>query len=118
MYAGRIVERGPADEVLVTPAHPYTRALLVSLPQPGVQRGRLDPIPGRAVLAGEAMRGCPFAPRCRHVVAACRDDEPALGRVDTGRVAACSQLATLPARPAIAAAPRTATAPTPARDAR
>jgi oligopeptide/dipeptide ABC transporter ATP-binding protein len=94
MYAGRIVERGPAAEVLTAPVHPYTKALLVSLPQPGVERGRLDPIPGRAVLAGEALAGGPFAPRCRHTVAACTDDEPPLVSLDgrPGRLAACSQL--------------------------
>jgi oligopeptide/dipeptide ABC transporter ATP-binding protein len=97
MYAGRIVERGPAAEVLSAPAHPYTKALLVSLPKPGIERGRLDPIPGRAVLAGEPLEGCPFAPRCRHAVSACLTAEPVLEEV-TGRperVAACSRLAEL-----------------------
>src|SRR5207253_2158790 len=52
MYAGRIVESGDAAAVLDEPAHPYTAALLAALPAPGVPRGGLRPIPGRAVMAG------------------------------------------------------------------
>jgi oligopeptide/dipeptide ABC transporter ATP-binding protein len=93
MYAGRIVERGPTAQVLERPAHPYTRALLSSLPQPGVARGGLNAIPGRAVLAGEPLQGCPFSPRCPNTVDACTTDEPVLvpvGGNGSDRVAACS----------------------------
>jgi oligopeptide/dipeptide ABC transporter ATP-binding protein len=101
MYAGRIVEQGLADDVLTRPAHPYTAALLSSLPTPGIARGALVPIPGRAVLAGEPLAGCPFAARCTHVVAACRTAEPPLHPVGEGRLAACSNpaVAMLAARP-------------------
>jgi oligopeptide/dipeptide ABC transporter ATP-binding protein len=93
MYAGRIVERGPAHEVLDHPVHPYTRALLASLPGPRVERGRLQAIPGRAVLAGEALAGCPFAARCRHATEVCDAVEPHLVAVGgLGREAACSRL--------------------------
>jgi len=89
MYAGRIVEHGSAADVLDAPAHPYTAALLASVPAPGIERGALAPIPGRAVLAGEPIVGCPFAPRCARRSAVCHDIEPDLAEVGTGRVAAC-----------------------------
>ncbi|WP_448061085.1 ABC transporter ATP-binding protein [Cellulomonas hominis] len=89
MYAGRIVETGAAGDVLGNPAHPYTAALLAALPTPGVPRGGLRPIPGRSVLAGELVSGCPFAPRCAYATAESRAAEPELTLVAPGRHAAC-----------------------------
>jgi peptide/nickel transport system ATP-binding protein len=63
MYAGRIVEEGPAAALLARPRHPYTRGLLGSVPDPGQPR-RLESIPGVAVGVGERPEGCAFAPRC------------------------------------------------------
>ena len=63
MYAGRIVEEGPAGALLARPHHPYTRGLLGSVPDPGQPR-RLESIPGVAVGVGERPDGCAFAPRC------------------------------------------------------
>jgi oligopeptide/dipeptide ABC transporter ATP-binding protein len=90
MYAGRIVETGPAAQVLDRPAHPYTAALLRSLPRPGIRRGELRPITGRALLAGERLEGCPFATRCERAVSACTAAEPVLVPVATSWHAACS----------------------------
>jgi oligopeptide/dipeptide ABC transporter ATP-binding protein len=90
MYAGRVVEHGPAMQVLDRPAHPYTRALLASLPQPGVRRGELRAIPGRAVLAGEPISGCPYSPRCADAISDCTLIEPELVTVGIRRSAACS----------------------------
>lgn len=75
MYLGTVVERGPAAEVLRTPAHPYTRALLEALP-------RIDAEPGAAMrtLPGDLTRpaqGCVFAPRCPQVGDDCRSATPA-----------------------------------------
>jgi len=61
-YAGRIVESGPAGEVLQHPAMPYTRALLNALPQPG--KKKLESITGQPPDLAHLPIGCPFAPRC------------------------------------------------------
>jgi peptide/nickel transport system ATP-binding protein len=63
MYAGRVIEEGPAAALLARPRHPYTRGLLGSVPDPGQPR-RLESIPGVAVGVGERPEGCAFAPRC------------------------------------------------------
>jgi peptide/nickel transport system permease protein len=65
MYAGRVVEDGPVGQILEAPLHPYTRALLASMPRLGAERSRpLAVIPGRVANAREKLTGCPFAPRC------------------------------------------------------
>jgi len=77
MYLGEIVETGPANRVLAEPAHPYTRALLESVPLPDPGRAR-----HRLVLAGEVPSpakppaGCPFHPRCPSVMEVCRGTAP------------------------------------------
>jgi oligopeptide/dipeptide ABC transporter ATP-binding protein len=79
MYAGRIVESGPAAEVIGNPAHPYTRALLASLPSlTGELPERLVSIPGSPPHGGTAAPGCAFAPRCPLARAVCRQADPAL----------------------------------------
>ncbi len=64
MYAGQIVETGPARDVLRAPQHPYTRALLNSVPELGRRRERLVTIPGQVPSPGQWPAGCRFAPRC------------------------------------------------------
>jgi oligopeptide/dipeptide ABC transporter ATP-binding protein len=79
MYAGRIVESGPAAEVISNPAHPYTRALLASLPSlTGELPERLASIPGSPPHGGTAAAGCAFAPRCPLARAVCRHADPSL----------------------------------------
>lgn len=89
MYAGRLVETGPASEVLRAPHHPYTKGLMDSLPRPGVERGQLPVIPGRPPMTGEQIEGCPFAPRCALVQDQCRAERPPLLQVGPNRSAAC-----------------------------
>ena len=77
MYAGRIVEQGPADVVLRSPRHPYTRGLLAAIPD-HVQPRLLQPMPGIAVGVGNRPAGCAFAPRCPQRTDRCTADMPAL----------------------------------------
>ena len=87
MYLGRIVETGPAGQVMDAPRHPYTKALLSAIPRAGVSRA------GRTVLKGEVPDpanpppGCAFHTRCPVVQDGCRATRPALRGVGTGEVA-------------------------------
>ena len=71
MYAGRLVEIGSVMSVLGSPSHPYTAALLASIPRIGARRPRLEAIAGLPPDLNEPIRGCAFAPRCRLRVDAC-----------------------------------------------
>ena len=87
MYAGQLVEHGPADAIVSEPAHPYTRALLGAVPDPGAFGQPLTTIPGRPPVLFEKPRACRFADRCALVADVCRTTEPELitaGR-STGR---------------------------------
>jgi peptide/nickel transport system permease protein len=89
MYAGRIVETGPTDEVLATPAHPYTRKLIDCVPVMGEPERRLDAIPGLPPAVNRLPDGCAFADRCPWVEDACRHGEIGLEPVGSGRAARC-----------------------------
>ncbi len=87
MYAGAIVEMGPASQVLTAPRHPYTEALLRSIPRLGMGRDRsLRVIRGMVPPPTERGSGCRFAPRCDHAYAACTEAPPMFG---TRHRAAC-----------------------------
>jgi oligopeptide transport system ATP-binding protein len=96
MYLGKIVELGPAADVIERPRHPYTRALVSAIPtpDPDVERARQ-----RIVLAGDPPSpihppsGCPFHPRCPYAIEKCRTIVPPLIPDTPGRVAACIRLA-------------------------
>ncbi|MFF1408517.1 ABC transporter ATP-binding protein [Streptomyces sp. NPDC058289] len=91
MYAGRIVETGPAAELFARPRHPYTAALLNSTPRLDAPRGRLAAIEGRPPSLREELSGCPFAARCVLATDVCTREAPALLPVagDPGRLASC-----------------------------
>jgi oligopeptide transport system ATP-binding protein len=91
MYAGRIVESGPAQIVYRTPGHPYTMALLGSVPRLDRPRqARLDPIAGQPPDLTRLDGGCAFRSRCRFAVEACARRRPALAPTRaTGHSAAC-----------------------------
>jgi peptide/nickel transport system ATP-binding protein len=77
MYAGRIVEVGPTSEVLARPRHPYTRALLTSMPRITGDIAEAKPLPGRPPdLTSIPKRGCVFRPRCALAAPGCAADEP------------------------------------------
>ncbi|MCI0571501.1 MAG: ABC transporter ATP-binding protein [Myxococcaceae bacterium] len=77
MYAGQLVERGPAARVLTRPRHPYTAGLLASLPLPGERRERLVEIPGMVPDMRAPPSGCRFNPRCPRADERCRAEAPA-----------------------------------------
>jgi oligopeptide/dipeptide ABC transporter ATP-binding protein len=76
MYAGRIVEAGPVRRLFTAPAHPYTRALLDSIPRFGARRDTLTAIAGQPPDLARLPPGCAFAARCPKVMDRCRVDAP------------------------------------------
>ena len=92
MYLGRLVELGPATDVVEKPLHPYTRALVsaVPVPDPQVERRRQ-----RIILQGDPPSpmnppaGCTFHPRCPYAIAACKAQRPELEQKEPNRFAAC-----------------------------
>jgi len=83
MYAGRIVESGPAAAIYAQPRHPYTMALLRSVPRlDQLRRARLDPVDGQPPDLTRLDGGCAFRPRCRFAIAACAVAQPLLTAAD------------------------------------
>ena len=89
LYAGHIAEEGRADRVLEAPSHPYTQALLQSIPRPETAGRQLASIPGLVPDGRTPIAGCAFAPRCTHARDACRASQPAALPVRAGHAAAC-----------------------------
>jgi peptide/nickel transport system ATP-binding protein len=91
LYAGRLVEEGPAEEVFNDPRHPYTVGLLRCLPRGGAGKSerRLDTISGLLPELGAELPGCVFADRCTLAREVCREEEPPLHPVSAGRVSRC-----------------------------
>jgi oligopeptide/dipeptide ABC transporter ATP-binding protein len=78
MYAGQVVESATTREIFRAPRHPYTRALLDSMPRLGQRRQRLAQVPGQPPHLAALPIGCRFAPRCPRAQERCRIEEPAL----------------------------------------
>jgi len=89
LYAGEVCEIGPSAQVISQPAHPYTRALLESVPRVEVRIDRLEAIPGELPDPRESRIGCPFAARCPHVMDVCRVTDPFPVEIASGQWAAC-----------------------------
>ena len=99
MYAGSIVESGPADEIFGHPMHPYTRGLLKAAPSMHTDRNRpLATIEGSVPAIQALPPGCSFEPRCPHRVASCARDLPPLLEFTPGHAVRCP--VTIAARPA------------------
>jgi peptide/nickel transport system ATP-binding protein len=97
MYGGKLVERGPAEDITQVPAHPYTQLLIASAPDPDNLGSELKSVnvgtgAGRAGNIGPAATGCPFSNRCPLVVDKCKRDNPALQLLTPNRAAACWRL--------------------------
>ncbi len=89
MYAGQIVELSPAKELLRRPLHPYTKALINSVPKLAGGASRLTAIPGNVPRIGNFPPGCRFAPRCPIAKSKCSEKNPELLEVETGRWVRC-----------------------------
>ena len=90
MYAGKIVESGTAKEIYHNPRHPYTLALLKSVPRLDLPRGaKLDPVDGQPPDLARLDDGCPFRPRCRFAQDGCANSVPPLAEVREKHWSAC-----------------------------
>ena len=90
MYAGRIVERGPVEEVFANPQHPYTLGLLLSIPRMDRPvQGRMASIPGQPPAAGVLPAGCAFRDRCGFRQPVCAEIDPALRALGAETAIAC-----------------------------
>jgi len=89
MYAGRIVEMGPLRTIFREPAHPYTRALLASVPRLGTRTEQLTAIEGQPPDLATLSPGCAFAPRCAHATGRCRTEAPPPITLGSGHTARC-----------------------------
>ena len=94
MYAGRVVESGPAAQVFAHPLHPYAGALSAAFPRVGDPAARFAPagLPGDPPDPRNLTQGCSFAPRCALAADACLPAEPVLTTYDEGRQAACVRI--------------------------
>jgi oligopeptide/dipeptide ABC transporter ATP-binding protein len=95
MYAGRVVESGPVLRIFDAPAHPYTRALLSSIPRMDDDRQRLTAIEGQPPDLSSLPRGCAFAARCPRVFDRCRAEMPPEFNLEDGRTARCWMAGTM-----------------------
>ncbi|HEV7546407.1 MAG TPA: ABC transporter ATP-binding protein, partial [Reyranella sp.] len=89
MYAGRVVEDGPTDEVLSAPQHPYTWSLLQSVPRIDRAIGRLTAIKGQPPDPAAPLGGCKFHPRCPRAERRCTEEEPLLEQTSPSHAVRC-----------------------------
>ena len=106
MYAGRMVEIAPTDEIFLRPRHPYTQGLIASIPMIEARSvAKARPLRG-LLRRGELPPGCPFAPRCDHAMERCGVERQELEAIDDIRAVACwrwREIAPLPADPTASA---------------
>ncbi|HET9840754.1 MAG TPA: ABC transporter ATP-binding protein [Nocardioides sp.] len=103
MYAGRVVEEGPAAQVFADPLHPYSGALSAAFPRVGDPAARFAPagLPGDPPDPRQLPGGCSFAPRCPRAAEICLPAEPELASYAEGRVAACVRVGDTLDRPPV-----------------
>ena len=101
MYAGRVVEAGPVRQLFRAPSHPYTKALLNSIPRMNDDRKRLTAIDGQPPDLTAPPPGCAFHPRCTAVIETCRHEAPPETIEADGRVVRCWHSAHVAKEPAL-----------------
>jgi peptide/nickel transport system ATP-binding protein len=89
MYSGMVFEKNATELILTSPAHPYTKALLQSVPKMTGMKKRLPAIPGAPPNIFSRPSGCPFHPRCARAGPACRIERPIPGELEEGHLVAC-----------------------------
>jgi oligopeptide/dipeptide ABC transporter ATP-binding protein len=98
MYAGKVIERGTAQDIYANPKHPYTLGLLRSVPRlDEPKKVKLNPIDGQPPDLINMPGGCSFRPRCGFAVDRCAEEVPSLAQVDEHHVSACWEWQNLPA---------------------
>lgn len=90
MYGGMIMEKGVVEEIFKSPQHPYTRGLMHSIPKVhSGEKDRLIPIPGSPPDLMNPPSGCPFSPRCPHVMQVCIESVPPVYKISESQTSAC-----------------------------
>lgn len=89
MYCGKVMESGSVEDIINSPAHPYTEGLLNSIPRLEDEQRRLEQIPGMVPNPYKLPPGCKFAPRCRYGQTLCNRSEPGLIQTEGGREISC-----------------------------
>jgi len=91
MYAGKIVELGPTEDIIFNPLHPYTQALINSIitPEPEVKKRGLAFLPGEPPNLLNPPSGCRFHPRCPYATEKCKREEPQLSEVSPNHLVSC-----------------------------
>ena len=89
MYASKIAEQGSVQQLFKNPSHPYTRALLNSLPRPGERDKRLESIKGTVPSPLQYPKGCHFSTRCQEVLEHCADEPPPTIQIEPGHESVC-----------------------------
>ena len=92
MYAGKVVEEAPVEELFGDPRHPYTQGLIRSIPRIDLDaehKTRLEAIGGSVPILINPPPGCRFAPRCKHAMSICTEQEPRLREIAPGHRMAC-----------------------------
>ena len=89
MYASKVAERGAVKQIFTNPSHPYTRALLNSLPRSGERERRLESIKGTVPSPLQYPKGCHFSTRCEEVMDHCGEQAPPTVKIEPGHESVC-----------------------------